>query len=389
MTKNYDPLASVQAAGPPGTISFVYGLPAPETFPIQKLRSCYTRVFEEKAQIALQYGPEQGYGPLIDFLREKIRRDEGIGIERPQITLTGGAAQGLDLLCTMIAKPGEVVLVEAPTYHESLVLLRNHGLLPVAVPIDNNGLLVDALETLVGSLKKKSMKISFLYTIPTFQNPGGITLSEIRRKAVIDLARKNGILIVEDDVYFDIAFEKRKVTPLYTLAQGKNVVRLGSFSKVISPGLRLGWMVGPPDIIDDVIQSGVRRMGGGANPVTAIAVSFFCLDGLLESHTASVCPVYKQRRDVMLEALEFAMPDGVSWTRPGGGFFIWVTLPDKLKSIEAVQKGKEKGVWFFSGDPFFAGTPSGQHLRLAFSYVRPQKITEGIHNLGTVLKTLL
>jgi len=388
-TEQYDPLASVQAAGPPGTISFVYGLPAPETFPVQELERCYAYVFEEKSHIALQYAPEQGYGPLIDFLREKIKHDEGITIERPQITLTGGAAQGLDLLCTMIAREGETVLVEAPTYHESLALLRNHGLRPVAVPTDEDGLRLDKLEILIDSFKKKNEKIAFLYTIPTFQNPGGITLSEDRRKSVIDIAGKNGILIVEDDVYFDIAFEKKEVTPLFTLAQGKNVVRLGSFSKTISPGLRLGWMTGPPDIIDNVIWSGVRRMGGGPNPITAIAISLFCLEGTLDSHIASVSPIYKQRRDIMLEALESSMPEAASWTRPGGGFFIWVTLPGQITSIEAVKKGKEKGVWFFPGDPFFAGSPAGQHLRLAFSYVQPDKIKAGIHKLGTLLRDLI
>jgi len=389
MTDTYDPLASVQAAGPPGTISFVYGLPAPETFPIQDLHRCYTRVFEEKAQIALQYGPEHGYGPLIDFLRKKISRDEGISLERPQITLTEGSAQGLDLLCTMISKPGDLVLVEAPTYHESLVLLRNHGLHPVAVPTDSHGLIVDEFKALVRYSEKKGQIIRFLYTIPTFQNPGGLTLSEARRKALVEFAGEKEVLIVEDDVYFDIAFEKRTVTPLFTLAQGRNVVRLGTFSKIISPGLRLGWIAGPPGIIDAVIQSGLRRMGGGANPITAIAVSFFCLEGLLEPHIASACPLYRQRRDVMLTALESRMPDGVSWTRPGGGFFIWLTLPDRVSSEEAVAKGKEAGVWFFPGDPFFAGTPSGQHLRLAFSYVHPEKIPEGIQKLAGVLNKLL
>ena len=181
MTKPYDPLASVQAAGPPGTISFIYGLPDTETFPIAELKRCYERVFEENAELALQYAPEQGYGPLIDFLRDKMERDEGIRIERPQIKLTGGAAQGLDHLCTMLTKSGDIVLVEAPTYRDSLELLRNHGLELIGIPTDQDGLIVDDLISTLDSLDKRGKNPSFLYIIPTFQNPRGLTLSQERR----------------------------------------------------------------------------------------------------------------------------------------------------------------------------------------------------------------
>lgn len=389
MTEIYDPLASVQAAGPPGTISFIYGLPDTETFPVAELKSCYQRVFEENSELALQYAPEQGYGPLIDFLRNKMQRDEGIQIERPQITLTGGAAQGLDHVCTMLARSGDIVLVEAPTYRDSLELLRNHGLELIGIPTDQDGLIIDDLLSVLDSLQEKDKKPCFLYTIPTFQNPAGLTLSQGRRKALIDLAKNRDLLIVEDDVYFDIAFEKLEVTPLFTLAQGGNVVRLGSFSKIIAPGLRLGWVSGAPDIIDKLIQSGLRCMGGGANPVTANAISFFCQEGHLDAHIEKVKPVYRQRRDVMVEALHSTMPEGVRWTEPEGGFFIWLTLPDELAAVDVVKWGKEAGVWFPPGDLFFAGPPPGQHLRMAFSYVRPENIKQGIERLAQVIKAHL
>ncbi|MFC2164405.1 PLP-dependent aminotransferase family protein [Acidobacteriota bacterium] len=386
MMEPYDPLASVQAAGPPGTISFIYGLPDTETFPITELKRCYERVFEENSELALQYAPEQGYGPLIDFLRDKMQRDEGIRIERSQITLTGGAAQGLDHLCTMLTSSGDTVLVEAPTYRDSLALLRNHGLELIGIPTDKDGLVVSELISTLDSLDKRGKKPRFLYTVPTFQNPAGLTLTEERRRTLIALAANRDLLIVEDDVYFDIAFKDIEVTPLFTLAMGKKVIRLGSFSKIIAPGLRLGWVSGPPEIIDKLIQSGLRCMGGGANPVTANAISFFCNDGHLESHLTKVKPVYKQRRDVMVETLHSTMPAGVSWTEPDGGFFVWLTLPDALPSVDVVKWGKEAGVWFPSGDLFFAGPPPGQHLRMAFSYVQPENIRKGIERLAQVIK---
>jgi len=386
MTKPYDPLASVQAAGPPGTISFIYGLPDTETFPVDELKHCYQRVFEENSELALQYAPEQGYGPLIDFLREKMHRDEGIRIERPQMTLTGGAAQGLDHLCTMLTRSGDIVLVEAPTYRDSLNLLRNHGLELIGIPTDQDGLSIDDLVSALDTLARMGKQPRFLYTIPTFQNPGGLTLSEERRRALVELAADRDLLIVEDDVYFDIAFEDADITPLFTLSEGKNTVRLGSFSKIIAPGLRLGWASGPQDIIDLLIQSGQRCMGGGANPVTAVAISVFCQDGHLDSHIAKVKHVYKQRRDVMVETLREAMPDEVSWTEPEGGFFVWLTLPDTLPSNKVVQWGKEASVWVPSGDRFFPGPPPGQHLRMAFSYVEPEKIKQGLEKLARVIK---
>ena len=389
MSKPYDPLASVQAAGPPGTISFVYGLPDPETFPGNDLKRCFDRVLREKAALALQYGPEQGFGPLIDYLREKILLKEGITLERPQIKLTGGASQALDHLCTLLTRPGEYLLVEAPTYHEALQLFRNHGLRPLSIPTDDDGLIVDELAASLQFLKKKRAKARFLYTIPTFQNPSGITLSEERREAVLVLAEKEDLLIVEDDVYFELAYEPLNVSPLFSLDKNDNVIRLGSFSKIIAPGLRLGWMMGPVEIIDQLTKSGLRRMGGGAHPLTANAVAMYCQENLLEPHLEFVRTVYSKRRDVMLEALEAMMPDGISWTRPGGGFFVWIILPETLPVVEIVKWAKEEGILLLAGDPFFAGTSPQQHLRLAFSYVHPEKIREGIKKFAHILKAHL
>jgi 2-aminoadipate transaminase len=389
MNDTYDPLASVQSAGPPGTISFSYGLPDPETFPVTELQSAFVKVFEERASVALQYGPGQGYGPLIDYLRRKVKHNEGINLERSQIMISGGASQALDHLCTVFTRTSDIVLVEAPTYHDSIHLFRDQGLDVLQIQTDDQGMILEDLVVRLEELKERGKKPRFLYTIPTFQNPSGITLSESRRRAIIDLAEESDFLIVEDDVYFDLAYADSKKIPMFLLGNGKRVLRLGSFSKIISPGLRLGWTIGPEELIDKLINSGYRHMGGGANPLVANAISHYCQQGLLEPHIASVLSIYKKRRDIMLKSLESYMPEGVSWTRPQGGFFIWITLPHPLRSSEVVEWGESEGILFLGGDPFFAETETGQHLRLSFSYVQPDKIQEGIEKLGQILKSKL
>ncbi len=388
MNTNYDPLAIVQAAGPPGSISFIYGLPDPETFPLEELNSAFDFVFEEKGELALQYGPNQGYGPLIDYLRDKIRREEGQVLERPQIMLSGGASQALDHCCSLFARSGDSVIVEAPSYHESLLLFRNHGLSALAIPVDEDGMNMEILELRLKDLRTQRIKPSFIYTIPTFQNPSGITLSEEKRRELLKIAKVEDVLIIEDDVYSDLAYEKTKIPSLFSLDEEKRVISFGSFSKIIAPGLRLGWILGPENIIKRLIRSGLRSMGGGANPLSAVAMAAYCQKGLLEPHIVSLKKIYKKRRDVLLSALENTMPAGVSWTKPAGGFFVWITLPQGLKSEDVKKAAKDEKIYFLAGDPFFAEQPSAQHLRLSFSYVPPDKIREGIKKLAGILINL-
>jgi DNA-binding transcriptional MocR family regulator len=395
MSESYDPLATVQAAGPPGTISFIYGLPDPATFPVDDLRRAADHVLRTRPEVALQYGPEQGYGPLIDYLRDKLARDEGLTVERPQIMLNRGSAQALDHICALFARPGDVVVVEAPTYHETLQLFRDHGLRPVQVPTDGDGLLVDALAARLDELAAVREPARLLYLIPNYQNPGGITLAASRRQRILQLARAFDLLAIEDDVYRDLAyggdeppvslFALERQDPPGTQGPGR-VIRIGSFSKILAPGLRLGWTLASPDHIQRLVHSGLSNMGGGANPLVANIVARYCRQGLLEPHLAHLRAVYSERRDAMLNALRAHMPPGVEWTQPGGGFFIWLRLPPPLSAGETAARASEQGLLIPVGDPFFAEQPTGQYLRLAFSYVTPAKIREGIETLGDVIR---
>lgn len=382
---SYDPLAGVQAAGPPGTISFVYGLPDPATFPREDLRRAIETVFQERADVALQYGPCQGYGPLIDYLRSRLARSEGLRVERPQMMITGGSAQILDHICTLFTRPGDIVLVEAPTYHETLQLLRDHGLRPLQIATDQDGLVVEALAERLQALARQGDRARMLYVIPNFQNPSGITLAAERRRAVLDLAHRYDLLLVEDDVYRDLAYGDEAPPSLFSLDDAGRALRIGSFSKILAPGLRLGWLLASPGIIDRLVNSGLRNMSGGVNPLIAQALAVYCQQGLLEPHIASLRQVYQERRDAMLNTLTDLMPAGARWTRPGGGFFVWLTLPAPLRAAQVAEHARAQRLLLPVGDPFFAQEPTGQYLRLAFSYVTPEKIREGLQILARVM----
>jgi 2-aminoadipate transaminase len=392
--EGYDPLASVQAAGPPGTISFTYGLPDPATFPVDDLRRAADRVFRQRPELALQYGPEQGYGPLIDYIRAKLARDEDFELERSQIMLCGGSSQALDHICTLFTKPGDEVLVEAPTYHESIQLLRDHGLRPLQIPMDNGGLQIEALAERLEELDRRRVRTSagprdralLLYVIPNFQNPSGITLHTERRRPLLALAERHNLLVIEDDVYRDMAYEGAVPPSLFALDGGRRVLRIGSFSKILAPGVRLGWLMGPESHIRRLVGSGLRCMGGGANPLVANTLAEYCRQRRLDRHITHLCEVYRERRDAMLTALENHMPPGVFWTRPAGGYFVWLSMPEPLRAIEVAERARQAKLLIPVGDPFFAETPTGQYLRLAFSYVSPDKIREGIATLEKVLR---
>ncbi|MEJ2735149.1 MAG: PLP-dependent aminotransferase family protein [Anaerolineae bacterium] len=386
MAEAYDPLASVQAAGPPGTVSFIYGLPDPVTFPADELRRAADRVLRQRPEIALQYGPEQGYGPLIDCLRDKFAREEGLSLRRPQLMLTGGSTQALSHLCTLFCKPGDIVLVEAPTYHETIQLFRDHGLLPLQITTDKDGLQVEALAHRLQSLARRGERARLLYIIPNFQNPSGITLAADRRQAVLDLAERYDLLVVEDDVYRDLPYEGKVPPSLFELDGGRHVLRIGSFSKILAPGVRMGWLMGPEGLIQRLIGSGLRCMGGGANPLMAHILAAYCQEGLLATHIRHLRQVYAERRDAMLATLATHMPDGVDWTRPSGGFFVWMSLPDPLRAADVAARASEAKLLVLVGDPFFAEAPTGQYLRLAFSFVSPDKIETGIKALAQVLR---
>ncbi len=379
----------------PEVISFAGGLPAAEVFPAKRFQEACAKVLEQKSHLALQYGATEGYEPLREMVARHIAR-YGIKAKSENVLITSGSQQALDLIGKLLINPGDRVLVEAPTYLGALQAFNIYGADYVSVPSDEDGLRSDLLEAPLRSGPK------FMYVLPNFQNPGGTTLSEGRRHELVLLADKYGIPIVEDDPYGQLRYEGEHLTPLVVLDRENlrgddgysigNVLYLSTFSKTLAPGLRLGWIVAPPDVIAKLVQ-----LKQGADLHTSTFVQMVAhevaRDNFLDEHVKLIRRIYRERRDVMLEALTRNFPPEVTWTRPLGGLFLWVTLPEGADAAELFEAAVRENVAFVPGDCFYA--PNGhrdngkRQMRLNFSSSSPDQIREGIRRLSIAVKKQL
>jgi len=368
-------------------ISLMLGHPDPSTLLTPELRNAMQHlIISPQAYTALQYGPERGTQSLIDVLVEKIHREQGLSIQPANLMVVAGSTHAVDMLTRLYARPGGVVLVEAPTYVDAIHIFRDHQIELYSIPIDEYGLIPSELEKSLVWLHSSGKVPSFLYTVPNFHNPTGSTLSEARRLEIIRLARQYAFLIIEDDVYRDLSFESTVPTSFYSLTNGKQVFSIGSFSKTLAPGLRLGWLLGPEDAIQRCIDCGTMQMGGGANPFVAQVVAEYCRRGYWEAHILHLQSLYKMRRDVALSALSQYMPPDVRWTQPAGGFFTWLSLPKTVFAQEVKRLALQHGVLVAAGEGFFVNPSDGEHnLRLAYSFAAPNDIVTGIRILAQVI----
>ena len=379
----------------PEVISFAGGLPACEVFPTERFREACCKVLETKAHLALQYGATEGYEPLREMVGRHIAR-YGIKAKSENVLITSGSQQALDLIGKLLINPGDRVLVEAPTYLGALQAFNVYGADYVSVPSDHDGWRSDLLEAPLRSGPK------FMYVLPTFQNPGGTTLSEGRRHELVLLADKYGIPIVEDDPYGQLRYEGEHLTPLVVLDRENlrrdqgysigNVLYLSTFSKTLAPGLRLGWIVAPPEVIAKLVQ---LKQGADLHSSTFVQMVAYevARDNFLDEHVKLIRRVYRERRDVMLQALTKYFPPEVQWTRPQGGLFLWVTLPEGADAQRLLEAAVRENVAFVPGDCFYA--PNGhrdagkRHMRLNFSAATPDQIQEGIRRLSIAVKQQL
>jgi 2-aminoadipate transaminase len=355
-----------------------------------ELREAMQRVISSpQASTMLQYGSEQGAQSLINVLVEKIKREQGCVLQPANLMIVAGSTQAVDMLARLYARAGGVVLVEAPTYVDALHVFRDHQIELCAIPMDEDGLLPSVLEQQIVQLHARGTFPSMLYTVPNFHNPTGRTLPATRRTEIIRLARRYNFLIVEDDVYHDLSFEGAVPASFYELAEGKQVLSIGSFSKTLAPGLRLGWLLGSEQDIQRCVNSGTTQMGGGANPLTAYMVAEYCRNGAWEKHIERLQSLYKIRRDRTISALERYMPAHVQWTHPAGGFFIWLSLPEQVLAQQVKQFALQQGVLLAAGEGFFVQPSAGaHHLRLAYSCAALNDIDAGIRILAQVVRTL-
>lgn len=370
-----------------GPLALMLGHPDPTTLATPEFRSAVAMATDAPDFYqGLQYGPDAGTESLIEFLVEKIGREQGFAIGPANIMLVAGSTHAVDMVARLYAKPGGVVLVEAPTYPDAIHIFRDHQIELHAIPMDDGGLIVSALEERLAWLKVHGKSPSFLYTIPTFHNPRGSTVSEARRTEILALADEYGLMIVEDDVYRDLSFNGPVPASFFALAQGQRVCSVGSFSKTLAPGLRLGWLVGPQDVIHTCMACGTTQMGGGASPFSAQIVAQYCRSGHWEPHIQRLRLIYGTRRDLMVTALDRYMPAGTTWTRPEGGFFVWLTLPSTLRARDVKRAAFEAGVAVAAGEAFFLDRRDGaQYLRLVYSYAAPEDLDAGIRTLAHVV----
>ncbi len=373
----------------PEIISFGGGLPAPEVFPLAELEAAADRVIEQHGRTALQYGPTEGYLPLREMLVRHMAR-YGIQVTPDNVLITSGAQQALDLVGKLFLNAGDRVLTEQPTYLGALQAFTSYQARYMTVPIDDDGMRVDLLEDALRAGPK------FLYVLPNFQNPGGVTLSLARRRRLVELAGHYGVPIVEDDPYGQLRYEGAHLPPLVKLdaevhgcSNGERpfrggVLYLGTLSKTLAPGLRIGWVVAPEEIMSRLVQ---MKQGADLHTSTfnQMVAHEAARGGFLDRHVRRIREVYGERRDAMLAALDRHFPPGVEWTHPHGGLFLWVTLPAGLNSAELFQEALKEKVAFISGNAFHPCGGGERTMRLNFSYCTPEVIEEGICRLGAVI----
>ena len=370
-----------------GSIPLFAGHPSHDLLPIVGVERAVASLWRGGRVTRLfDYGDEQGNPQLIEFLVERLNRAESLGIRRDNLMIIGGATGGVDMICDQLTRAGDVVLVDAPSYRDALHIFRDRHLEIRDIAIDGGGAKVAAMERTLRALADDGRAPKFYYVVPNFQNPSGITMPEARRRAIIELSRRYGFAIVEDDVYNDIRFGDELPPSFFAMAAGENVLRMGTFSKTLAPGLRMGWLLASATRIAAFVSSGVLTMGGGANPFTAAIVAEYCRSGAWEAHLGWLRGQYRQRRDIALAALDKAMPAGVSYTRPGGGYFIWLRLPPAVSVAELAERARRQDVYFAPGTGFFADPGDGaHHLRLSFSFVPLDDLRAGIEILGRLI----
>lgn len=374
----------------PGIISFGGGMPAPDAFPVAEIQAAANRVLQNSSEVALQYGTTEGYTPLREMIARRSAR-YGLEVTPDNILITTGSQQALDLIGKVFINNGDRILVEAPTYLGALQAWNAYGADYIPVPSDEKGMIIDGLE--------ESLRIGpkFIYVLPNFQNPTGVTMPEDRRKKLVELADRYGLPIVEDDPYGQLRFEGHHL-PAVSVLDAKmrgcetvysgNVIYLSTFSKTLAPGLRLAWVIAPEEVIHKLAQA---KQGVDLHTATFTQMLAYEVgkDGFIDEHVQSICKLYRHRRDVMLDALDEHMPTGVHWTHPEGGLFLWVTLPEKINTTNMMPEAIKEKVAYVPGESFFPRGGGQNTMRLNFSYANDEKINEGIARLGTVIKKAL
>jgi 2-aminoadipate transaminase len=362
-------------------ISLSGGLPDTSTFPSDSYAALMGQVAAQSCARALQYGPTDG-SEVIKHCIVEVMAAEGMRIEPSDLLVTTGGQQAIDLLCKSLIDPGDVIIAEAPTYPGAIPTFCAYEAEVIQIALDEDGMRVDELESTLAALAREGRRPKFLYTVPTFQNPAGVTLSLERRHALIRIARAHELLIMEDNPYGMLRYEGEPLPTLYSL-DDELVVYTGTFSKILSPGVRLGWAVAPAPILDQM-QSGKQGADLCSSPITQYFVAAYFDSGPWGDYLGSLIEIYRRRRDAMLEAMTEHFPREVRWTHPQGGLFIWATLPDYIDTTDMLARALRQNVAFVPGRAAYLDGRGGSSMRLNFSGVAEDQIREGIRRIGAI-----
>lgn len=362
-------------------ISLAYGLADPLVLPREELVEAAAQVVAGDVNAALNYAPNAR--ALVKLVAERLRR-EGVAANEHQVLLAYGSTQILGLLPQVLISPGDTVLVEAPTFMGAVRQFGRAGARLIGVPLDTDGLEPDALETTLRELRAQGVRPRFIYCIPTFQNPAGVTLSLARRQRIVALAAEYGVLVVEDDAYVDLRFRGEPLPPLAALDKDGWVLRIGTFSKILAPGLRMGWAHGPQALID---RLQMFKVEGGSGPFLTNLVARFCAEGRLDEHIVTLCEHYAAKCELMAAALRRELPEA-SFVLPDGGFFIWLHLPEGVNAGDLAPLALQHGVEVLPGSRCYSDGSGDDYIRLAFSETPAGQIEEAVRRLGAAVRAL-
>ncbi|MBC8385928.1 MAG: PLP-dependent aminotransferase family protein [Candidatus Cloacimonetes bacterium] len=371
----------------PEIISFAGGLPSPETFPIEELKKIVLEVLDKDGANALQYGATEGDPLLRKSIMQGYRKD-GLDIDIDNVLITTASQQGLDLLAKVFVNRGDKILVGLPSYLGGLGAFRSYGAELVGIEFDEFGMSSSKLQETLENLEKQGEKPKFIYVIPDFQNPAGITMPNFRREEIINIAKKFDILIVEDSPYRELRFEGEHQKRMYAIDNTGHVIILGTFSKIFVPGFRIGWIIAHKDILDKLVVA-KQSVDLCTSPFVQKLAVKYVEDGYFDKNIKEVIKMYHEKRDLMLDEFEKNMPEGVSWTKPEGGLFLFLYLPEHLDANALFKKAIEKEVAFVVGSAFHCDGSGKNTMRINFSFMPKDKIIEGVKRLAAVIKEAL
>jgi len=368
----------------PGIISFAGGLPAPETFPVEELREVTEEVLKNEAAFALQYGTTEG----DDLLREQLvkrYREMGLDITKENLVITTASQQSLDFLGRVFINKGDKVIVEFPSYLGALQAFNAFGANPIGIPSDEHGMDPKLLEAKLAELAANGEQVKFMYIIPDFQNPSGVTMPEFRRKEIIEIAHKYHVLIVEDSPYRELRFEGEAQPTIYQLDKEGTTITLGTFSKIFVPGFRIGWVIADPKIIDKFVTT-KQSVDLCTPPFVQRIAGRYMEKGLFSTKLGDIIRLYKHKKDLMMDCFEKYLQEGVKWTNPEGGLFLFVYLPEHMDAEKLFKIAIANKVAFVLGTVFYCDGSGKNTLRINFSYCSDEQIIEGVKRLGQAIR---